>query len=146
VDPDGPNDIDVSRMLTGGGKNNDFTIGGSPELQLRIRDILHDFRDIFSYNVKGKAMAVPPMAFTVDKVNWEAPSNRLPSRHISVEKHAALNQMIDDLLDLQVIQPSRATAWSQVHLVRNQLRDGGLRLTFAILTNLSQMRAGKSKT
>ena len=26
--------------------------------------------------------------------------------------------MIDDLLDLQVIQPSRATAWSQVHLVR----------------------------
>ena len=32
VDPDGPNDIDVSRMLTGGGKNNDFTIGGSPEI------------------------------------------------------------------------------------------------------------------
>ena len=33
-------------------------------------------------------------------------------------KHAALNKMIDDLLDLEVIQPSRATAWSQVHLVR----------------------------
>ena len=27
------------------------------------------------------------------------------------------NKMIDDLLDLHVIQPSRATAWSQVHLV-----------------------------
>ena len=34
VDPDGPNDIDVSRMLTGGGNNNDFTIG-SPETQQR---------------------------------------------------------------------------------------------------------------
>ena len=29
VDPDGPNDIDVSRMLTGGGNHNDFTIEGS---------------------------------------------------------------------------------------------------------------------
>ena len=48
VDSDGPNDIDVSRMLTGGGNNNDFTIGGSPKIQLRIRDILHNFRDIFS--------------------------------------------------------------------------------------------------
>jgi len=95
VDPDGPNDIDVSRMLTGGCKNNDFTIGGSPAIQLRIRDIFHKFSDIFSYNVKGKAMADPPMTFTVDKVNWEASTNRLPSRHISVEKHVALNQMID---------------------------------------------------
>jgi hypothetical protein len=68
VDPDGPNDIDVSRMLTGGGNNNDFTIVGSPEIQLRIRDILHEFSDIFRYNVKGKAMAVPPMTFTVNKV------------------------------------------------------------------------------
>ena len=72
VDPDGLNDIDVSRMLRGGYNNNDFTIGGSPEIQLRIRGILHEFRDIFSYNVKGKAMDVPPMTFTVDKVNWEA--------------------------------------------------------------------------
>ena len=52
VDPDGPNDIDVSRMLTGGYNNNDFTIGGAPEIQLRIRDILHEFSDIFSYNAK----------------------------------------------------------------------------------------------
>ena len=57
------------------------------------------------------------MTFTVANNEWKAPANRLPSRHISVEKHAALNQMIDDLLHLQVIQPSRATAWSQVHLV-----------------------------
>ena len=63
-------------------------------------------------------MSVPPMEFTVDAARWEAPANRLPSRHISVGKHAALNKMIDDLLDLEVIQPSRATAWSQVHLVR----------------------------
>jgi len=66
---------------------------------------------------KAKRWPCPPMTFTVNKVDWEALDNRLPSRHISVVKHAALNQMIDDLLDLQVIQPSRAAAWSQVHLV-----------------------------
>ena len=58
------------------------------------------------------------MTFTVAKNEWEAPENRLSSRHISVEKHEALNQMIDGLLYLKVIQLSRATAWSQAHLVR----------------------------
>jgi hypothetical protein len=114
VDENGPNDIDYVRMLPGQ-TNDDFTIGGSAELQQRIRKILHEYEDIFSFNVKGKAMLVPPMEFTVDKVRWEAPANRLPSRHISVEKHAALNKMIDDLLNLEVIQPSRATAWSQAN-------------------------------
>ena len=117
VDENGPNDIEYLRMLPGQ-TNDDFTIGGSANLQQRIRTLLTDYVDIFSFNVKGKAMSVPPMEFTVDATRWEAPANRLPSRHISVEKHAALNKMIDDLLDLEVIQPSRATAWSQVHLVR----------------------------
>ena len=40
------------------------------------------------------------MTFTVDNAKWEVPANWLPLRHISVEKHAALDQMIDDLLDL----------------------------------------------
>ena len=31
--------------------------------------------------------------------------------------------MIDDLLELQVIQPSKATAWSQVHLIRKPTGD-----------------------
>ena len=88
---------------------------------------MEEYRDIFSYNVKGKAMQVPPMQFTVFTDQWESNPNRLPSRHISVEKHDALNKMIDDLLDLQVIQPSKATAWSQVHLVRKP--SGGWRFT-----------------
>ena len=46
IDPDGPNDIDMSRMITNGCPNNDITIGGSPALQLR--EILQEFNDIFS--------------------------------------------------------------------------------------------------
>ena len=81
-------------------------------------------------------MAVSPTTFTVDKVNWEAPANRLPSQHIYDEKHAALNQMIDDLLDLQVIQPSRAMALAQVHLVRKPTNRWPFTVDFRNLTKV----------
>jgi hypothetical protein len=123
---DGPNDIDVTRMLPGAA-NNDYDIGGSPFLQGQIKILMGEYNDIFSYNVKGKAMSVPPMQFSVNVEQWESNPNRLPSRHISVEKHEALTKMIDDLLELQVIQPSKATAWSQVHLIRKPT--GGWRFT-----------------
>jgi len=109
IDPNGPNDIDVSRIVPNGTANNDYTIRGHPAFQRQIRPLIHEYDDICSYNVKGKAMYVPPMTFTVATNDWKAPVNRLPSRLISVEKHAALNQMIDDLQDLKVMQPSRSS-------------------------------------
>jgi hypothetical protein len=66
---------------------------------------------------------MPPLRFSVDTPKWESTANRLPPRHISVEKNDALNTMLDDLLDLRVIQPSRATAWSQLHLVPKPNKD-----------------------
>ena len=83
---------------------------------------------MFSYSVKGKAMDVPPMEFTIDHSKWETNQNRAPSRHVSTEKHVALDALLDNLLDLGVIQPSKATAWSQVHLVRKP-NNGGWRFT-----------------
>ena len=65
INPDGPNDIDVSRMVPNGTANNDYTIGGLPELQKQIRQLLHEYDDIYSDNVKGKGIFVPPMAFIV---------------------------------------------------------------------------------
>jgi len=68
-------------MLTGQ-PNEDFTTGGLAALQQKIRALLANYVDIFSFNVKGKAMD-----FTVDATRWEVPTNHLPSRHISLEKH-----------------------------------------------------------
>ena len=119
-----------------GQTNDDFTIGGSAHLQQRIRALLTEYADIFSFNIKGKAMSVPPMEFTVDATLWEAPAHRLPSHHISVEKHAALYKLIDDLLDLEVIQPSRTTAWSQVHLVRKPSNDWRFTVDFRNLNKV----------
>jgi len=60
-------------------------------------------------------MSVPPMQFSVQLDKWESNQNRIPSRHIS--KYEALHKMMEDPFELQVIQPFKATAWSQVHLV-----------------------------
>jgi hypothetical protein len=75
-----------------------------------------------------------------------APANRLPSRHIFVENHAALIQMIDDLLDLQVIQPSQATVWSRVHLVRKPTNGWQFTVDFRNLNKVISNEAGKSQT
>ena len=72
-------------------------------------------------------MDVPPMEFSLDTDIWESNPNRAASRQISTEKQAALSTLIDELLDKEVIRPSKATAWSQVHLVRKP--SGGWRFT-----------------
>ena len=58
VDENGQNDIEYIRMLPGH-SNEDFTLGGSANLQQRIRALLTNYVDIFSFNVKGNAMSVP---------------------------------------------------------------------------------------
>ena len=62
-------------------------------------------------------MDVPLMEFTIDHKLSETIQKRAASRHVSTEKHDALNVLLDNLLDLGIIQPSKATAWLQVHLV-----------------------------
>ena len=66
-------------------KNKDYDLGGSSYQQQHLVYFIYEYQDIFSYNVKGKAMQVPPMQFSVSIDKWEFYSNRLPSRHISVE-------------------------------------------------------------
>ena len=40
------------------------------------------------------------MEFTIDHSEWETKQNRAPSRHVSTEKHVALDALLDNLLDL----------------------------------------------
>ena len=44
-------------------------------------------------------------------------ANRLPQRHYSADKQAAIRTQVDNLLKLGVIEESRATHWSQIHPV-----------------------------
>ena len=51
------------------------------------------------------------------RVLWEVPRNRLPPRHHSAEKYAAIRTQINKLLELGVIEESQASEWSQAHPV-----------------------------
>ena len=123
----GVNDIDTSLMspnLT----NEDLKLGGSPTVQTKLLSLIEPHSDIFSCSVKGKAMDVPPTEFLIDHKLRETNQNRAASRNVSTEKHDALKVLLDNILHLRVIQPSKATAWSQVHLVWKQ-NNGGCRFT-----------------
>ena len=126
ADEERPNDIDISRMNEAA-RNDDYTIGGSTNLQQELHSLIKEYDDIFTYSVKGRSMDVPPMEFDVDKKLWEASGNRLASRQISIEKQTALSTLINEILEWDVIRPFKATAWSQVHLVRKP--SGGWRFT-----------------
>ena len=66
ADEDGVNDIDITRMVHND-LNNDYQLGGSASLHNALHALIAEFSDIFSYSVKGKAMDVPPMEFTIDR-------------------------------------------------------------------------------
>ena len=59
IDPDRPNDIDVSRMVPNGTANNDYTIGGNPEFQKQIRQLLKEYDDILVTTSKGGNVHTP---------------------------------------------------------------------------------------
>ena len=62
----GVNDIDITRMNPTS-TNNDYQLGGSQHLQKALHFLIAEFRAIFSYSVKDKAMDVSPMEFIVDR-------------------------------------------------------------------------------
>ena len=51
--------------------NKDYTLGGFPTFQAKVRAFIQQYSDILSYSVKGKVMDVPEMDFTIDHIMWE---------------------------------------------------------------------------
>lgn len=90
---------------------------GSPELRKRIRALCEEYRHIFSTSLRETSADVPPMELHVDTLQWHAPRNRRPYRVQSRDKEESIRKLVQQLLDLGLIRPSKATAWSQVLLV-----------------------------
>ena len=82
-----------------------------------IRDRCREFIDVFSTSVRSRPASVEPMEIVVDRLKWRQPAHRLPPRRHSSEKQAVILTQTEALLKLGVIEESRATEWSQVHLV-----------------------------
>jgi len=89
---DGPNDIDISRMIPGAALT-DYDIDGSPYLRRKIQLAMHEYRDIFSYNVKGKAMLVPLIQFSV-QLRLRVPSS--DGNHIDQSASVSISHILTD--------------------------------------------------
>jgi len=68
--------------------------------------------------------AVEPMKIVIDEDMWRLPCNRAPPRKHSEEKQKEIRNQVDELLELGVIKESKATEWSQVHLVPKPTPEG----------------------
>ncbi len=103
-------DIDSMLML--------ISISGSANLQHRIRQLCHEYSDIFSPTVRDSPALVPSMSMTVDADKWRHAHNRLAPRFLTREKDVDLRKQIASLESLGVIERSTLSEYSQVHLVR----------------------------
>ena len=94
-----------------------INIFGSAELQTNIHNLCREYIDIFSEAVRSEPARVPPMEIAVDKSKWHTNKNRGPPRPQSEIRQEAIKKQVNKYLELGVIQPSKASEYSQVHLV-----------------------------
>ena len=101
-----------------------ITFEGSPQLQAKLKALVREYIDVFATKVRREPAAVEPMKIVIDEDKWRLPCNRAPPRKHSEEKQREIRKQVDVLLELGVIKDSRATEWSQVHLVPKPTPEG----------------------
>ena len=93
------------------------SIAGPEALQSQLRKLVTEFADIHAESVRPEPADIPPMELKINNEKWEQASNRLPPRTQSQIKEAELREQVTKAVNLSVLQPSIATAYSQVLLV-----------------------------
>jgi transposase InsO family protein len=87
-------------------------IHGPPSLQAKLRSLVLQYKDIFSRKVRKEPAKLPPFNFTVDQGQWESYRNKTHPRRYDGTKSAALQKIVEQLLELGVIEPSDAAFYS----------------------------------
>ena len=90
---------------------------GDPDLQRRLLALVQEFSDIWAEHLDDQPADVTPMVIEVDREKWESIKNRQPYRLHSASKEAEIKKQVDVMLKHNIIRPSTAPYWSQVHLV-----------------------------
>jgi hypothetical protein len=94
-----------------------ITIGGSESLQQKLRDLCSELSDVFAETIRPEPADVPPMELKVDLEKWQTNKHRGPPRLQSGTKQEEIMKQVSSYLELKVVEPSLAEAYSQVHLV-----------------------------
>ena len=94
-----------------------FNVYETAEEQNILLKLLHQYSDVFSDKLGRGAATVTPMTIEVDEAGWyNDKRSREPTRPQSVARQHAINRWIRQAIADNVIRPSDATAWSQLHL------------------------------
>ena len=90
-----------------------------------IISLLHEYRDIFSETLNQEPALVPPLELTVDISMWEQPKHHTPPRPQTPANQVEVKRQLDLLLSQNIIQPSQASFYSQVHLAEKPPKGSG---------------------
>ena len=101
-----------------------IVIEGTPELQEGIKNVLLEFKDIYSDKLRAKSADIPPFDLDVDKSIWETYRNRGPVRVQTEAKQKEIQKQTQQMLAAGIIEVSPASFYSQVHIAP---KPGGFR-------------------
>jgi hypothetical protein len=93
-----------------------IVIEGPPALRKEIRKLLEDYRSVFATTLSTEPAIIPPFELDVNLEKWETFNNRGPPRVQSPAKQAEILRQVDELLKTGIIEPSKASYYSQVIL------------------------------
>ena len=92
-------------------------IEGEASLQLALRELVNEYADCFRSTVSREPAKVPPMPIEVDEAKWQSLRvNKFHARQQSPDRNREISRQVEILLDLNVIRPSNASCYSQVHM------------------------------
>ena len=118
-------------------------IEGSDRLKGRIQQLLEKYRECFRRTVAKTPADVPPYEFDVDVDKWETSrQSKAPLRHKSGSKDAETRRQCLGMRDLDVIEPSIASSWSQVHLAPKDEGMWRFTLDYRFLNECTRPRGG----
>lgn len=84
-------------------------IAGDVDLQLKIRSLCKEYKDIFSNELPSIAASIPPFDMVVDDKMWKTRHNRAPPRPQSTANHAEIVKQIRILEEQGIIEKSHST-------------------------------------
>jgi hypothetical protein len=91
-------------------------IQGSESFKAKQRALFEEFKDVFDEELSQDPVKVPPLDINVDTTKWHTNKNRRGPRPQSVAKQHEIDTQINKMLDKGIIEPSKASHWSQVLL------------------------------
>jgi cleavage and polyadenylation specificity factor subunit 1 len=125
------------------GSRPNYKVFGTPEEQRALNALLDQYADIFATKVGSTAAKISPMSIDVDVAAWHNDKrSHEPTRVQTAVRKAAIERWIRQALADNVIRPSQATAWSQLHLTPK--KDGTWRFNVDYRALNKYMRAARS--